>query len=224
MYSANGKSFGFPVSIQIPGLGQDVIDNEAATDPTAAAQPSYTQPTATPEEIQPVASAAEAQKLIAALQQRLTDKGFSPGAIDGIFGSKTNAALDGARVNAGLPTGTDRVTIMQRSSLNLPYRDAARIRDAINYQTAAIAARKKAAAERKDDNALLPTLPFLPTTAVGLTKKWWFWGLLAVGLTGAGIATYYIVKKSREGDQQEGFVPDEPESVPSDDDSDAKKF
>lgn len=159
----------------------------------------------TPEEVTPISSMAESKEVVRQLQMRLGSKGFDPGKLDGLWGPKTAGALDKARQNVGLPEGTARVTILQRG-LALPFNDAARIRDAINYQLQAKAAAKAAAAAAPSVAPMMPVpdRAMLPAAAgVSILKKWWFWGLLAVLVAGGGTAAYFLHKKYKEEEEYE---------------------
>jgi peptidoglycan hydrolase-like protein with peptidoglycan-binding domain len=215
MYTHNGNPVPGLGSVPIPrgpvagghfagpsDLGQDVPD--VAT----PSQESYIRLTDEPTELVPVASAADAQNLIEELQMRLKQRGFDPGTIDGLWGPKTAGALDAGRLKATIPKATNRVLVIE-SVIGVNRTTATRINDAINYQITVKAERQKAAAAAAaaagagQPAVMLPDGSYLPTTAaaIPLHKKWWFWGLIAAGIVGAGAITYVVIKKTREEDE-----------------------
>lgn len=197
------------------GTGQP--PTEAFAPETVPATERYTRVTIAPEEIAPIASAAEAKELVGQLQSRLQASGFDPGKIDGVWGPKTSAALNKVRAAAKLPEGTERFVVIQQG-LGVDPATASRMRDAINFQLAARAVPGKALVKRPEGGLLSRGLP---AAAVGLTKKWWVWALLVVGLGAAGTITYFVIKKRGESEEEyeeggEGSV-DGFESVDEDD-------
>jgi len=156
-----------------------------------------------PEEVKPVETWAESKELINQLQQRLVQRGQNPGTIDGLWGPKTSAAFEQARIAAEIMPGTTRVNVLQ-NALGFSYNTAARIRDAINYQLTHKQTKPSGDGSGTQITPVPDTTDLLPTTTLAktpLTHKWWFWVLVVAALAGGGYGVYRYVKWRRENEE-----------------------